>query len=112
MINVLGLCRLVRNQFPIPAAPSEIRDFLSKHSEQELPDDVRRDVVKVLIAQWKRDSWAWDDAGAVKLDPEEEALFHQNGVSLIKSAGETHPDKISVLPIKIGKEHPRVVWFK
>lgn len=110
MINVLGLCRLVRDAFPTPSSPIKIRDFLLKHSGFNLPDDIRKDVVKVLIAQWKRDGWAWDNAGAVRLEPEEEALFHSKGVSLIKLS-EDNPGKVLVLPVQKGKEHPRVVWF-
>lgn len=111
MLDVLGLCRLVRNKFPEPTAPKDIFAFVKEHVGMPSAD-VRKYISKALSAEWKRRGWTWDDAGAVKLEPEEEALFHHAGVSIIKSAGEEFPDKVIVFPIQTGDAHPKVVWFK
>lgn len=111
MINVIGLCGSIRDMFPIPAPGSDIKKAILIYLGYEPPQDIQLDLVKVLVAHWKRKGWTWDDAGAVLLEDDEEALFHDSGVSLIKSAGDHAPNNVLILPVKYGEYHARVVWF-
>lgn len=110
MVNVLGLCKYLRDNYPIPAPPSEINASIAKYLGHEVSPDVQVDAVKALTVKWKRDGWAWAETGAVKLYPKEEALFHVSGVTIF-SVLESDPSSIRYFPIKLGYKHERVVWF-
>lgn len=110
MINVLGLCRYLRELYPIPHSPTKINQSILDFLGHEAPKNSHLDVVRALAAKWKREGWMWDLAGAVKLDSSEEALFHSQGVSVIIPC-QDNPATIKYYVVKTGDQHPKVVWF-
>jgi len=110
MINLVGLCKSLRDNFPIPTDPVEIKQAVFKYLGQEAPIDVQMDIVKALSAKWKRGGWVWDDAGAIRLLGDESAFFHQNGVSIVTEP-EFNPGMVRMQLVELGEKHPRVVWF-
>lgn len=112
MINVLGLCKYLKDNFPDPVSPSEIGDAIVFYLGYQAPEYAQNDALKSLTTRWKRSGWAWSEAGAVKLKAKEEALFHKSGVTIL-SPHKLYPDVIiNYFVVKSGAEHPRVVWFK
>lgn len=110
MINLLGLCKYLRDNFPIPADPAEIKNSVFKYLGEDAPQDIQMDIVKALSAKWKRGGWFWDKAGAIQLLDGETALFHQNGLSIITEP-ENHPGMVRIKLVEREEKHPRVVWF-
>lgn len=110
MINLLGLCKNLRDNFPIPSNPDEIKQAVFKYLGHEAPEDAQMDIVKALSAKWKRGGWFWDGPGAVKLLEGESAFFHQNGLSIV-TEHEDNPTMVRIQLVEFGKRHPRVVWF-
>lgn len=114
MINVLGLCRAMRERFPQPAPGTEIFKAVMEYHGKDIPYDTKIDLVKALASHWKRQGWAWDTVGAtgaVLLEEGEEAVFHSSGVSIVKDAGPDLPGQIYIHPIQLGSINSRVVWF-
>lgn len=112
MIDVLGLCRTVRSQFPNPAKSSLIYQAVLDVVGYEPPSDVQHALVKTLSAHWKRNGWTWSDTGAAQLNDDEDVLFHDNGLTFIKSGGDVPADKVRLIPVGYNDTHPRVIWFK
>jgi hypothetical protein len=78
-----------------------------------LPDsDTRIALTKSLSAQWKREGWTWSHTCAVKLEKDEDVIFHQNGLTILRSSNLLSPGEIYLHPVKFGQYHPRVIWFK
>lgn len=110
MINLLGLCKNLRDNFPIPADPAEIKQAVFKYLGHEASADDQMDIVKALSAKWKRGGWIWDKAGAIKLLEGEEAFFHKAGISIVTEP-EFNPGMVRIQLVETGHRHPRVVWF-
>jgi hypothetical protein len=111
MIDLLGLCRLVREKFPIPNTQKEILAVVRNYVGEEPSVDVKRDVIKVLAKAWARAGWVWDDKGAILLDDDEEVIFHGKGLTIVQSIPDMPLDRVLVCPILRNQYHPKVVWF-
>ncbi len=112
MINIIGLCRAIIEKFPIPSSPSsiyqEVISFLGFEPELE----TKQDLVKALTASWKRKGWDWDPKiGAVLLQNGEQVIFHELGLTIIKSIDEDPDGYCLVEAFQVGETSPKVRWF-
>ena len=74
--------------------------------------DTKLDLIKVISANWKRNGWTWSDSGAVKLEDDEDVIFHKAGLTFIKTGKDIPKDKVVLKAVHYNQEHPRVIWFK
>lgn len=110
MINLLGLCRSIRNQFPEPAPADKIQKAVVDYLGKPASSDTLMDLVKVLAAEWKRKGWTWDVLGAVKPKEDEEIMFHPRGLTIIRKIKDDEKN-VWLLPVQTHQQHPRVIWF-
>ncbi len=112
MINLIGLCKHIRDLYPNPVRSELIKASVLEYLGSEPTHDVQIDLVKVIFTNWKRNGWTWSENGAVQLDKNEDVLFHDKGLTFIKSGGDIPDDMVALIPVRYSDSHPRVIWFK
>lgn len=112
MVNLLGVCKAVKEQFPIPTSSAEVsRLVLSLLNGQEPDDNLKQSVIKVLTREWKRRGWVWDTFAAVLPNEDEDAEFENDTVTLIRRL-EGEPKSKSISTSYSRKDfHPNIIWF-
>ena len=108
MINLIGLCRHILEEFLAPTSYDQIYDEMKDWLEAEPDQETEYSVYKALVAKWKRGGWAWDEKltiGAVRLNDGEAAIFEDNAITLQSNDG-----ALSV-SLARGEKHDRILWF-
>lgn len=111
MINLIGLCKSLKEKFPDPAHPKKIYDSIVEFVGSKPDFETQKDITRVLSKSWRRRGWTWNMAGAVKLEAGEEVLFHNNGLTIIFSDKSMPSGMVGYRPVFFGEAHPKVVWF-
>lgn len=112
MINLIGLCRHIKDLFPNPVKSDSIKLAVLNYLGSDPTYDVQIDLVKVIFIHWKRNGWTWSETGAVQLDEDEDVLFHDKGLTFIKTGENIPGNMIALMPVSYTDSHPRVIWFK
>lgn len=112
MVNLLGVCKAVREQFPIPASSAEVSKLvLSILNNQEPDDNLKQSIIKVLTREWKRRGWVWDTYAAALPSDDEEILFEDGSVTIVRRL-ENEPKSKSISITYTNKDfHPSIIWF-
>lgn len=112
MVNLLGICKAVRDQFPIPTSSRELsRLVLSILNGQEPDEDLKQTIIKVLTREWHRRGWVWDTYAAVLPNDDEDVLF-ENGVVILVRRLDREPRSKSISVSYTEEDfHPNIIWF-
>lgn len=100
-------CRKIREVFPKPVKKAEVESFLSEFNKSE-----QNVAFKSLAANWRSLGWQIDfDSFAILLDDDEEAMFHDKGITVIKLPDDLPSDRAYLKLIPMNEINDKVVWF-
>lgn len=108
MIDLLSICRELRVVFPKPSKLEKVADHFSKYG---LGAVEVQDAFRSLTNFWKKDGWVLSETYAIQLEDDEDALFHERGITVIKTPDDLPSDKALLKLIPMGQVDNKVVWF-
>jgi hypothetical protein len=110
MINLVGLVRHLREQFPVPEGYQAIYEEMCDWLKDEPSDEIQYDAYKALVAVWQRGDWVLDnEIGAVRLNAGEDAFFDTSENTITLTA--VHGNSTMSFSLMRGEKHDRILWF-
>jgi len=109
-MDLLRLCRELRKLYPKPIKADCLIKYLDANAKDCSQSQIE-DVTNSIGVFWRRLGWFIDANFAIILEPDEEALFHEKGITIIKTPESLPTDQVLLKFIPLGQENEKVVWF-